>query len=50
MQVYDIKQKHPEWVKDVFYNSLDDIKKYRVEDFILENYHPHPPIKAKMAI
>ena len=26
MQVYDIKQKHPEWVKDVFYNSLDDIK------------------------
>ena len=31
-------------------NSLDDIKKYKVEDFILENYHPHPPIKAKMAI
>ena len=31
-------------------NNLDDIKKYKVEDFILEDYYPHPPIKAKMAI
>ena len=30
--------------------NLDDIKKYKVEDFILDDYHPHPPIKAKMAI
>ena len=31
-------------------NNLDDIKKYKVEDFVLDDYHPHPPIKAKMAI
>lgn len=31
-------------------NSLDDIKKYSIEDFILEGYEHHPPIKAKMAI
>ena len=30
--------------------SLDDLKKCSVDDFILENYDPHPPIKAKMAI
>ena len=31
-------------------NSLEDIKKYSVDDFILENYDPHPPIKAEMAV
>ena len=31
-------------------NSLEDIKKYNIDDFILENYDPHPPIKAKMAV
>ena len=30
--------------------NLDYIKKYKVEDFILDGYDPHPPIKAKMAI
>ena len=31
-------------------DNLEDIKKLTVDDFILENYDPHPPIKAKMAI
>ena len=31
-------------------NSIDDLKNYSVEDFILENYDHHPPIKAKMAV
>ena len=31
-------------------DNLDDINKLTVNDFILENYDPHPPIKAKMAI
>jgi len=31
-------------------NSIDDLKNYNVEDFILENYDHHPPIKAKMAV
>jgi thymidylate synthase len=31
-------------------NSLDDIKKYSIEDFILEGYEHHPSIKARMAI
>ena len=31
-------------------NSLDDIKKYSIEDFVLDGYEHHPPIKAKMAI
>ena len=37
---------------DVFYPkiNLEDINKLNVNDFILENYDPHPPIKAKMAI
>ena len=30
--------------------SLDDLKKYGVNDFILDGYEHHPPIKAKMAI
>tara|TARA_B100000963_G_scaffold108975_1_gene94828 strand:+ start:3477 stop:4340 length:864 start_codon:yes stop_codon:yes gene_type:complete len=30
--------------------SIDDLKQCTVNDFILENYEPHPPIKAKMAI
>ena len=30
--------------------SLDDLKKYGVNDFILDGYDHHPPIKAKMAI
>jgi len=28
----------------------EDIKKYRVDEFILENYDQHPPIKAEMAV
>jgi thymidylate synthase len=31
-------------------DSLDDIRKYTIEDFTLEGYEHHPPIKAKMAI
>ena len=31
-------------------NSIEDLKKFKVDDFILENYHPHPPIKARMAV
>ena len=31
-------------------SSIDDLKRYGTDDFILENYDPHPPIKAKMAI
>ena len=31
-------------------DNLEDINKLNVNDFILENYDPHPPIKAKMAI
>ena len=31
-------------------NSLDDKKKYSIEDFVLDGYEHHPPIKAKMAI
>ena len=31
-------------------SSIDDLKRYAIDDFILENYDPHPPIKAEMAI
>ena len=31
-------------------NSIDDLKDFGLNDFILKNYEPHPPIKAKMAI
>ena len=31
-------------------NSIEDLKKFKVDDFILENYDPHPPIKARMAV
>ena len=31
-------------------DNLEDINKLTVNDLILENYDPHPPIKAKMAI
>tara|TARA_Y100001933_G_scaffold127955_1_gene127808 strand:- start:149 stop:1012 length:864 start_codon:yes stop_codon:yes gene_type:complete len=31
-------------------NSIEDLKKFTVDDFILENYDPHPPIKARMAV
>ena len=30
--------------------SLDDLKNYGLNDFILDGYEHHPPIKAKMAI
>ena len=30
--------------------NLDDINKYSIDDFKLEGYEHHPPIKAKMAI
>ncbi len=28
----------------------DSIDSYRIEDFIIEGYHPHPPIKADVAV
>ena len=31
-------------------NSIDDLKDFGIDDFILQDYEPHPPIKAKMAI
>jgi thymidylate synthase len=31
-------------------NSLDDLKKTNINDYVLDNYDPHPAIKAKMAI
>ena len=31
-------------------NSIDDLKKYSIDDFILEDYDPHPQIKAEMAV
>jgi thymidylate synthase len=31
-------------------NTIDDLKTCSVDDFILEGYDPHPPIKAKMAV
>jgi len=31
-------------------NSLEDLNNYKIEDFILIGYDPHPPIKAKMAV
>ena len=31
-------------------DNLEDINKLTVDDFILENYDPHPPIKAEMAV
>ena len=31
-------------------NSLDDLKHCVIDDFILDGYDSHPPIKAKMAV
>ena len=31
-------------------NSLNDLRKFNIDDFILKNYDPHPPIKAEMAV
>ena len=31
-------------------NSIDDLKDFGIDDYILQDYEPHPPIKAKMAI
>jgi len=31
-------------------DSLDDLGKFSIDDFILDGYDPHPPIKAKMAV
>ena len=31
-------------------NSLEDLNNYKIEDFILTGYDPHPPIKARMAV
>ena len=31
-------------------NEFDDLKSCSIDDFILEGYDPHPPIKAKMAV
>ena len=35
---------------DQLVNTIDDLKTCSVDDFILEGYDPHPPIKAKMAV
>jgi thymidylate synthase len=31
-------------------NSLKDLDNYKIEDFVLIGYDPHPPIKARMAV
>ena len=31
-------------------DCIDDLKNYSIDDFILDEYNPHPSIKAKMAI
>ena len=31
-------------------DNIDDLIKCSIDDFILEGYDPHPPIKAKMAV
>ncbi len=31
-------------------DSLEDLNNYKIEDFILIGYDPHPPIKARMAV
>ena len=31
-------------------DTIDDLIKCSIDDFILEGYDPHPPIKAKMAV
>ena len=31
-------------------SNLNDLSNFSVDDFVLNNYDPHPPIKAKMAI
>tara|TARA_B100001029_G_scaffold78045_1_gene63819 strand:+ start:1423 stop:2289 length:867 start_codon:yes stop_codon:yes gene_type:complete len=31
-------------------SSIEDLKNYSVDDFVLEEYEPHPAIKASMAI
>ena len=31
-------------------SNLNDLSNFSVDDFVLKNYDPHPPIKAKMAI
>jgi len=31
-------------------NSLEDLNNYKIEDFVLIGYDPHPPIKARMAV
>jgi len=31
-------------------NSLKDLNNYKIEDFVLIGYDPHPPIKARMAV
>ncbi|SET55728.1 thymidylate synthase [Nitrosomonas marina] len=30
--------------------SVNDLFDFRYEDFVLKNYHPHPPIKAPVAV
>ena len=31
-------------------NCIEDLNNCKVDDFVLENYDPHPPIKARMAV
>jgi thymidylate synthase len=30
--------------------SINDLKSCNINDFVLEGYDPHPPIKAEMAV
>ena len=30
--------------------TIEDLNNYKIEDFILIGYDPHPPIKARMAV
>ena len=30
--------------------SINDLKRCNINDFVLEGYDPHPPIKAEMAV
>ena len=41
--------REPMHLSGLFFNKKD-IYKYSVNDFILENYHPHPAIKAAMNV
>lgn len=45
-----LKRKPRRLPKMVINSKVKDINKFKFEDFALENYNPHPPIKAPVAI